>query len=608
MDRKGTQKTGKALRQGRKADSLSDPLKELGGYQQAQHLGDLAQHNEDTLRQEAWIRQQKAAKLGVKPEDLDESAELANTAGLVGFSGSARDEEVIKRIEWDDSKLRDDILGKCGLVVSMASIGKPGRRQWIDLEGGEWVSAIMTEKKLRANYYTSSRNLVTNGPKALQVILARLPPWVGTTVAPILLSDPKSLKDRLVRLCEEFSERYNVDVVGAVVHRESDFDMHVHLVFSQTRESVIEKKQGTRRMRVEIKKVRDTIRADLRSQGKPTTNKAVATVFKELKQTGALALRLDSVNTTESVRYERVRRPNENVRRSTLGHAFLCKMQTWRAAEIADKEAVAAFRDKTQDHPRFDRSFQARFAGAETRGDVLEDLWWNLWLSGCWEKLCLDGLSREISTKSAERGRQAAKNYLNFGSTVPTLTERLSVEKRKLEEQVSKQSEQIEELKTELETTRETSRTDKADPKILAQATSRVEELERERDSLADQISEILKLAPGESLVAATTRVANQAAEARAALLAVTEREKDSARLKSTLNELDQTISSLKNEIAPLRELKEAVIRFLPATMKKSIKLDDNLIEMLKKIGRLVGEQVQLKREKPQEQNPGNLG
>ncbi len=652
MSGKGKRKSDKALRQGRKADSLSDPLKELGGYQQAQHLGDLVQHNEDALRQEEWIRQQKAAKLGVKPEDLDESVELAVTANRLGFTGSDRDEELIKQAKWDEDKLRDDVLGGKGLVISMAHIGKPGHRRWEDLEGAEWVSAMMAEKQLRATYVNASRQLIKDGPKPVQVILARVPPWVGFTAGPALLDQPRGLKERLVRICEEFSNRYNVDVIGAVVHRESDYDLHIHLVFSQTRERVRPKKLGARKMREEIKKVRDRIRADLRSQNKPATNQAVSAVFKQIEETGSLLRWLESVGTTESIRYERIKDPDEKVRRSTLGHAFLCKMQTWRAADTANKNAVAAFRDRPSDHPHFDRSFQERFAGAETRGQVLEDLWWNLWLSDRWQKLCLDGLGPDISEKTAELGRQAARDYLKFGSTVPTLAERLAVEKRRLEEQAGEQSERIAELKIELEGARKAAQ---VDLNRLTKTESKIEELEQERVSLADQLArsesemeriraalnpdagespasaaerlvtktkaapseevmkatqarldelsaqadqmaEILKPAPEESLLSAATRTANQATHARAALTAATAREKENAQLKSELDKSQQTIRTLEEELGPLRKLTEAVAKFLEAVMAKGPKLGADLIAMLQELGELVGKKFQLKK------------
>ncbi len=120
MTSKGKGKSERALSQGRQSDSLSKPHKELGGYEQAQHLADRPKHNEDALKQEEWIRQQKAAKLGVNPKDLDESVDLAATAKGIQFTGSRQDEEVIKQAHWDADKLRNDVLGEKGLVISMA--------------------------------------------------------------------------------------------------------------------------------------------------------------------------------------------------------------------------------------------------------------------------------------------------------------------------------------------------------------------------------------------------------------------------------------------------------------------------------------------------------
>lgn len=516
MSPKRRPKTGKALRQSRKADSLSDPVKEMGGYTQAEHLGNKAKHDVDALRQEAWIRQQKAAKLGVTADDLDESKELSITASRVGFTGSDRDEAVIKEAEWDEEKLKNDVLGEKGLVISMANIGNPGSRKWKDLEGGAWVSAMLCEKKIRANYVNASRVKTANGPKPLQVILARVAPWVGSTAGTTLLDHPLGLKDRLLRICNEFSDRYNVDVVGAVVHRESDYDLHIHLVFSQTRERVSPpKKKGVRKTRREHQEIRAKIKAELRGRDEPATNQAVSVIFKRMEEDGSLSKSLSSAGVKESVRYERIKDPNSTVRRSTLGHAFLCKMMTWRAADAADKESVAAFRDRPIDDPHFERSFRSRFARAESHGELLEDLWWNLWLTQRWTDLCLEGLDPEIARNSEKKGHEMGKSYLQYGSTVPTLAERLAVDKQRLQKALLEQAETIAELESQKEdevgalsgNVKEIARLKTEATAIKAERDSNARQL-RQLNSELSHVAVMLKPKPGESVAAAASRVA----------------------------------------------------------------------------------------------------
>jgi hypothetical protein len=418
----------KRNRQIRKAKSLSAPLKSLGGYQQAEHLGDLGKHNADAIQQEEWIRQQEAAKLGVKPEDLEETSSLTGVAEALGFGGSEQDSQILRGEKVDETHLRVNVLGTKGLIMSLAHFGQPGHRQWEQKEGAQWVSAMMAEKKLRGCYTNASRQRITNTTDPLEVIMVRVPPWVGRVVGAELLNQPDSLRAKVLKLCAEFAERYDVDVVGAVVHRESDYDLHVHVVFSKTREKVDERKLGTCAIRERAKQARGEIRAELRANGSPATNAAVSAIFKERK----IQQKLETEE-EEIVRYERRRGGHGRIRRNTLGHAFMCKLQTWRAADPADKDRVAAFRDRPEDHPRFERSFRLRFAKAETEGQVLEDYWWNLWLSSCWEKTCMEGLAATQLEKVAELGKAAAKNYVEVGKTVPTLVERLLADKQKLE-------------------------------------------------------------------------------------------------------------------------------------------------------------------------------
>ncbi len=45
----------------------------------------------------------------------------------------------------------------------------------------------------------------------------------------------------------------------------------------------------------------------------------------------------------KTVRYERINNPNEKIHRNTLGHAFVCKMQIWRAADMATRRQLLHF-------------------------------------------------------------------------------------------------------------------------------------------------------------------------------------------------------------------------------------------------------------------------
>jgi len=475
-----------ASRQRRGRGELSKTSKALYSYDAAAHLGNKKKHAEDVAKQQEWMLQQKARKLGVSSEDLDEGRVLDQVLEKTEFSGGRTDDALMGKSLKDDKQFQD-ILGNRGLILSTAFIGEPGSRKWVDLEGIEWVGTMMHEKQTRSNYVTASRNHVTRSSQALQVIMARLPPWSGREVGPVLLNDPDGLRTRLKRICADFSERYNVDVVGAVVHRESDHDLHIHLVFTQTRERIVTRKTSVREVRSRKKAALDQIRAERKKAGKPATNRDVARIFNERVKAGDY---LDPYLNSQFVEYQRIKLGDEKVHRNVMGHSFRSKYQIWQAAENSDKTSVAALRDRD---PALPRSFRNRILGSESRGEVLTDFWWDLWLAERWQAICLDKLAPEIVERVATTGKEMARNFIEFGTTIPSLVEQLAVEKTQLAETLVRLEEKNTTLQCQLDVER-----DKPIPtpvvEIPADLTAALEKIpaEHRKDSNGETISSLV--------------------------------------------------------------------------------------------------------------------
>ena len=398
------------LRQRRTNKQLSSTVKELKDYAAADHLGKKSKHDPDVEKQHAYRNEINAKKLGIDSRDLDDFDGLGEAAQDVGL---AADKSEVQKLKSNDDMRK--LLGRSGLVLSLGYVGEPDRREWVDLEGDAWTKRMMEEKKNRSHYITGSRNHLTNTKQSLKVMLARLTPWTAIHAVPVLIEDRERLCDCVVKIAADFSKRYNVDVIGVVAHRESPHDLHVHLVFSETRERVIAKKKSRRVLQAEKKQAHEAIRAKLREAGMSATNKTVAGVLAE--ETAKGQWKHLAEKTRFMVEYHRVQDGEEKVRRNIMGHPFRSKYQIWSAAREDDKAAIAAFRDKAAKNPY---SFRALVMQPE---EGLLDYWWDLWASERWNAICMEKMPEEVIQCVAASGQGMAAKYLEYGSTNPTKIE-----------------------------------------------------------------------------------------------------------------------------------------------------------------------------------------
>ncbi|PTY00280.1 hypothetical protein DB345_01675 [Spartobacteria bacterium LR76] len=220
-------------------------------------------------------------------------------------------------------------------------------------------------------------------------------------------------------------------------------------------------------------------------------------------------------------------------------------------------------------------------------------------------------MGQEIVQQAAELGRQAARNYLEYGSSVPSLVERLSIEKRKLEERVAAQSQRTAQLETELESARNATKDAQVELHKLAETKGTVEKLEQDRLSLSKKLVEaeseiaralaILKPDSKEHLPSAVTCTANLATCAQAARSTIASQEKENAKLQSELDRSQQTIGNLENELGPLRKIRDAMIKLLDTITAKGLKFSAELTAMLQEIAELLGKKFSIKKKPPEQ-------
>jgi hypothetical protein len=408
----------------RTRDQLSKSAKPFGGIDMVNHLVNPEVHDLHAVAQKEWMLENKLERAGMTlPDDYDKKS-LGNMANKVGFEESSDDDVAEVTPESIEH------ITTTGIVLSVVRIGKPGKRSWQHIEGKECVAFLIAEQESRSNYINSSRHHIANSNNALHVIISRLPPWTALEVGESLAKDNNKLSQKTVDLSDWFSERYNVDVIAAVVHRESDHDLHVHMVFSRTREVAVSRSPSARQISSRKKALNREAREMLKAAGKPATNREVARL---VQQWIAEKRKPDPTAEYRLVENRRYDDKGETIRRNVMGHAFRSKLQIWRVSKSEDKDAVAALWDK----PAEDRySFRGRIIAAEKSGQKLEDFWWDLAISEKWNALCQQDLDQASLERIGQQGAKMAHTYLLEGSTVPDPIDLLTASQKRMETEI----------------------------------------------------------------------------------------------------------------------------------------------------------------------------
>jgi len=120
-------------------------------------------------------------------------------------------------------------------------------------------------------------------------------------------------------------------------------------------------------------------------------------------------------------------------------------------------------------------------------------------------------------------------------------------------------------------------------------------------ESKPQDLASKFKAAPDESLLSAARRVAANARLVDSAVEMIKDEKMKSERLESQLTETQGRVVALEKEIAPLRKLKEVVVRFLEHLTEWPVlaKLGSKFETILRELGNLVGIEFAKKNAKP---------
>ena len=313
-----------------------------------------------------------------------------------------------------------------GLVFNLGFAGANGHRSWDELGEADWKTHLLEEMKIRSIYRTNDGHEGRATTPPLLCLYARLPPWLAKVVGSVLESKVDIGKFILRGIVEEFAKAFSdevgVDVIGIAVHRENDEDLHVHLVFSETREVTQPIKRSGRELKAQVKQIAEERIAARKASGMSGPSVGRNSVMNEVRK------ELEAVTKKETV----MMREKRSRSWRTLGPSFRGKKALW---EISGRNAdLAAMNDRLPEHPR---SFRAVVVDPimkeEDLGETFLDFWAERLLSEQFTKM----LSPIQNQKVEFLGKQSVERYLKWGTEHPSVEDYILKEIHGVEKEIA---------------------------------------------------------------------------------------------------------------------------------------------------------------------------
>jgi hypothetical protein len=223
------------------------------------------------------------------------------------------------------------------------------------------------------------------------------------------------LQNVVIDLAGEFAAEVNVDVVGIAVHRENDTDLHVHLIFSPSREVALEKRLLAKATAAAVaKQIATELATERQEKGLPPLGR------NRLRELARQKMKAQKLNMECSIERQRRRFPRPI---QILGPSFRGKLAVWEAS--GRDEEIAQIGDRPLGESN---TFRERISGAILSGEDLTKQFIDLWLERCFERKIRAVLNgddlREIDTLAA----QSVANYRKTRSVTPCVEDYIAAQ------------------------------------------------------------------------------------------------------------------------------------------------------------------------------------
>lgn len=334
--------------------------------------------------------------------------------------------ESLRELTPVDLEKGGDRLFKSSLVFNLGFVGANGNRSWAELKEADWETHLLAEMKIRKDYKTEDGHSGRATTPPLLCLYSRLPPWLAKVVGSVLESKGEMRKFILRGIVEQFATAFSaeveVDVIGIAVHKENDDDLHVHLVFSETREITHPIKISERELNAQVKELAKERIAERKAAGMSGASVGRNKVRQEVRK------ELEAGTNKETVLMRKKRSRSWR----TLGPSFRGKKALW---EMSGRNAVLAeMNDRLPEHPR---SFRAVVVGPVIQGEDLGktflDYWAEQWLSEHFKRI----LDQKQHEKVELLGKKAVESYLNWGTVHPSVEDYILKEIQGVEQEIA---------------------------------------------------------------------------------------------------------------------------------------------------------------------------
>jgi hypothetical protein len=240
-------------------------------------------------------------------------------------------------------------------------------------------------------------------------IFCRLTPWNALAAGQFLKRE--DVIEALLKVAISLEKETGLKVLGAVIHRETDHDIHVHFIVSKIGPVEIVEDYSPDYIKKLTTDQRKVIRKELRKRGGDSCLKAVNEELARRRKEGIMKDPTD-LKTIEYQTLDRTKAPRRGI--TNMGQQYCSKTNLWEAsgrdpavAAVQERHCKVSFRSIVQDA-----------AKVAPNGDPAHK-YLDYWLAQKWNQAISKLLPEEIQEQMPEVARLAALRYVEEGSSLP---------------------------------------------------------------------------------------------------------------------------------------------------------------------------------------------
>ena len=304
--------------------------------------------------------------------------------------------------------------GRFDLIANLWFGDSPGGiSEALVMPGAAWKANVWKADDARRHWHDGTRT--RTAPKGelggnLKKVFCRLTPWNASAAGRFLTRE--DVIGAVLELGILIEKETGLKVLGAVIHRETDHDVHVHFIVSKIGPvEIVKAPYGGEYIKKLTTQQRKIIREERRGRGNDISLKAVNGDLAKRRKEGTVEDPAD----LKSIVYrtlDRTKAPRPGI--ASMGQQYCSKTNLWEAsgrdpavAAVQERHCKNSFRSVVQD------------AAANAPDGDPAHKYFDFWLARQWNQAILKRLPEEVRDQMPEIARRAAQRYVEDGSSLP---------------------------------------------------------------------------------------------------------------------------------------------------------------------------------------------